>query len=794
MLPLVPIAGARSTPLSNLMRFLSSGPRRWGLLLVSLVTLGTCVLIPGCSNDPQGLSGEGGFTRLDLSPTGGPLEFPQMKDLGRWNDFQRGKEHADWIVRGSKVQIREFDGQEILRIDRKKADVIINIPVDIEIDQSCVMNALVVVRGKTVPMVASVFEGNKKVGSALVKVDSSPDLRGVPFQIKLDGGAKVHATKIALKIPKGDTPFMLRSLSLKQGALGMELGPKVFGDYDLVDIGGNARRATALNSESDMAAKFQVRTEFDVLRFSYARQAELVREGQEVTLKVKLVSGSESSEHEFGFDNVLWHHGEIELDDYVGQDVTATWSLASSKGLAMCVLGQPRHATVDPEANTVLMVTSDTHRSDHLGFLMEEGELQTEAIDRLAAEGVVFLDAVSSVNNTTPSHVSLFTGLSPRDTGIVANAKRLSDAAPTLAEAFRDSGYITLASVSASPVNYKLCGLGQGFDRYSIPPKKGVRRSNETLGNLMDWIPNYDGEPVFMWLHIYDAHGPYDPPDEMKRMYYDGERDPFDATVEGADIKLSPYWNKEIADPDYTEALYKSEITYLDRGLGDLFNLPRVDRGIIAFTSDHGEVLRHGPGDPFDHRGLSLNTLAVPMIFKAPSLQGGGQRNDPVLQIDVGRTLLNLAGLEHMPFPGRDVLRTTLEPGELRFAMQANGISASVLTDKWMLDLNLRVPGSADESKEELFHSVELYDIVSDRFCQNNVWEANREKAATLRRAVIRWLEQSKTNEWESEALISQEDINKELADLGYVTVEDSTATEWFDSECECQWCEKFAE
>jgi len=425
---------------------------------------------------------------------------------------------------------------------------------------------------------------------------------------------------------------------------------------------------------------------------------------------------------------------------------------------------------------------------------MADGELETRAIDQLAASGVAFLNAVSSVNNTTPSHVALFTGMSPRDTGIVANAKRLSDAAPTLAEAFHEHGYMTLAAVSAAPVNYKICGLGQGFDRYSIPTPKPVRDSAVTLDEVLEWLPNFEGEPVFLWMHVYDAHGPYDPPDDLKRKYYSKDKDPFDASAPEADLSLAPYWNKRIADPEYTAGLYKGEITHLDGRLAELFGIERIQQGIIAFTADHGEVLRYGGEQPFDHRGLSLNTIAVPMILKAPGIVPGTRREDPVQQIDVGRTLLDLAGLANVDFPGRNILGAGLDSNEPRFAMQANGISASVLTDEWMLTLRLRVPDSEAARRQELYHSVELFHISTDKFCQHNVWRENKKVAESLRKSVLRWLQRGDNHHWEAGAIVPTKEIEADLADLGYVTVEDSKATEWIDPECTCHWCELFRE
>jgi len=425
---------------------------------------------------------------------------------------------------------------------------------------------------------------------------------------------------------------------------------------------------------------------------------------------------------------------------------------------------------------------------------MGAGELRTEAIDRLAREGLVFLDAVSSANNTTPSHVALMTGMSPRDTGLVVNAKRLADEAPTLAEAFHARGYATLAAVSALPVNYKVCNLGQGFDRYAIPTEGAAQASPVTLERMLGWLDEYEGSPVFAWVHVYDAHGPYAPPPGYQRLYYDSEKDPFDPQAAAADLSRAPYWNRKIADPAYTENLYRGEITYLDEQLGRLFDRPRVRAGIVALTADHGEVLRYGPDEFFDHRGLSLNTLAVPLIFKAPGLAGGERRRDPVRQIDVGRTLLNLAGLPDVEFPGRDLIGTSADRGEPRFAIQANGFSASVLTDKWMLGLTLRVLETDPEGREERYHRIRLFDIEKDPFCQDDVWTENRERAAGLRRLLIRWLGRAENNHWQTDDVIGAEDTRQHLADLGYVTVEASSSATWFDSTCECRWCREFAD
>jgi arylsulfatase A-like enzyme len=736
-----------------------------------------------------------GYERLELKVVDGAIEYPELTLLGRWEDFRAG-DHDGWSIRGAEPRVALYQEQPMLQLAREE-DVIVEIPIDVRITRRCVLELLTVARGDNSLLTAAIVATDGLVGTEQIKVSAGSNIQAVVFQIGDKGLAPRQATKIILRIPKGPAPLRIRSLSLKQGALGMELGAPAFGGFHLVEIDGDARGATALPSQTALRAEFSVESPADVLRFGYAQPDFLRVAGQELVLRVSLRVGERQEEQVFslGSDPEVapgWQHAQLALGGWQGARVSATFRLDSSAGPAMCVLEQPDFCRPDARAPTVLLITSDTHRSDHLGFLMEDGGLRTDAIDRLAASGVVFLNALSSVNNTTPSHVSLFTGLSPRDTGIVANAKRLADEAPTLAEAFRGRGYATLASVSAAPVNYKICGLGQGFDRYSIPTPKPVRDSAETLSKVLEWLPDFEGAPLFLWVHIYDAHGPYEPPDELKRLYYPEDKDPFDPSAPGADIARSPYWDKSIADPDYTEALYKSEITYLDGRLAELFAIARIQDGIIAFTADHGEVLRYGSGEPFDHRGLSLNTLAIPMILKAPGLPAGERRQDPVMQIDLGRTLLDLAGLDDVAFPGRDILGQALEPGEPRFAMQANGLSASVLTDEWMFVLNLRVPDSEAERRAELYHSVELYDLRSDRFCQHDVWREHREKSASLRKLLVRWLERSENRHWEAGAIVPTQEIEQHLADLGYVSVEDSKASEWFDSECDCPWCREF--
>ena len=490
----------------------------------------------------------------------------------------------------------------------------------------------------------------------------------------------------------------------------------------------------------------------------------------------------------------VWVDERIALDPWVGQEVALEFALEEGargyRALSQPALTRSRELS-DPR--TVLLVTSDTHRADHLGFLFEDGGLRTDAIDGLAARGVVFRDAVASINNTTPSHVALMTGLSPRDTGAVANALPLSDVAPTLAETFRDLGYATLAAVSASPVGYRYSGLGQGFDRYTGPGERSARSARETLEELQGWLPEFEDAPLFLWVHVYDAHGPYDPPEEYRGLYYPVGRDPYAARSSEGAVR-APKWDRGLQDPEFAIALYRSEITAQDEVLGELLARPRFGEGaVIAFTADHGETLLRGMEEPFGHLSLTYNTLAVPLILVAPGLTPGEVRAAPVQQTDVARALLNLAGYAGVEFPGEDLLGSGASSERPRFGVQANGDGASVLLGRWLLVLNLTGRQRDWGSAEESLHAVRLFDIVADPHCEQDVSAGHMSAAGSLRGLLIAWLGEGAQNDWLSEPNGSRLKIQQQLEELGYTASSSAgSAGSWIDLECSCERCAPF--
>jgi choline-sulfatase len=272
----------------------------------------------------------------------------------------------------------------------------------------------------------------------------------------------------------------------------------------------------------------------------------------------------------------------------------------------------------------VVVVTIDTLRADHLpayGYTAAA----TPAIDRLAREGIRFAAAYASVPMTLPSHASIFTGLLPGRHGIRDNGSSyLDDSQPTIATALRAAGYATGAFVSAFVLDSRW-GLARGFDEYfddlnvsagDLSAMGQIQRPGQvTWSRAREWLDRRSSAPFFLWLHLFDPHTPYDPPDPFKARYVGRE--------------------------------YDGEIAYSDSIVGELLNLldakQLTDRTLVVVLSDHGEGLgEHGE----DEHGLLLyeSTLHVPWIMRLPGARSAGSIvNQAVSLVDVLPTTLDLA-------------------------------------------------------------------------------------------------------------------------------------------------------
>ncbi len=275
-----------------------------------------------------------------------------------------------------------------------------------------------------------------------------------------------------------------------------------------------------------------------------------------------------------------------------------------------------------PSGPNILLVTIDTLRADHVGA-QRAGAAETPTLDALTTQGVRFSQAVATVPLTLPSHTSILTGLYPPHHGVRHNAIfEVRDETETVAERFQAAGYATGAVIGAAVLDAKF-GIAQGFDFYDdeIDERRAAssgffeRPASEVTDKALTWLAQTD-RPFFLWVHYYDVHAAYDPPE--------------------------PHRSRMGKD------LYAGEVAYVDAQVGRLLDglraSGRLDRTVVSVTADHGEGLgEHGEAS---HSYLVYESvLHVPWILKGPGVPAGQSIDEVVSNAAVASTLLELAGL-----------------------------------------------------------------------------------------------------------------------------------------------------
>lgn len=392
---------------------------------------------------------------------------------------------------------------------------------------------------------------------------------------------------------------------------------------------------------------------------------------------------------------------------------------------------------------TVLLITSDTHRADHVSALNPNSPVSTPYLDALSAEGAVFTNCHTPINNTNPSHIALMTGLHPRDIKIVNNHTRLSRDADTLAERFRAEGYRCYAALSAFHLFDQLSGLGQGFHRMNAS-FNAERFGDRTLELASGWLQDAGDAPVFLWVHLFDVHTPYRLYPDQQDELLEGRPDPYRADAElGVRDDLVPRWLEKtgVRDASFVDAMYAGEVRFLDGQLGPFLRIPRLQDAMVAFTADHGEGL--GEQSTFwTHFGVLTSTIHVPLILRGPGVDPQSKVDAPVRMIDVGKTLLRMAGADDEGFPGQDVREVIREvpPPTPRFALAAHGFCASIDSEGWLLQMFLKPAVNRSSGRVHEVGSIGLFRLDDDPNCTKNVLLQNFDRAKRMRPALERWL------------------------------------------------------
>ncbi len=307
-------------------------------------------------------------------------------------------------------------------------------------------------------------------------------------------------------------------------------------------------------------------------------------------------------------------------------------------GGGLAIVGAPRPTPPAPEQASaresnrdVLLITLDTTRADHLScYGYPRGT--TPAIDRLARRGFLVRNVHAPIPLTNPSHVSIFTGLLPREHGVLNNGTALADTIPTFARSLAEAGYRCAAFVSGIPLKAGLSGLAGGFGVYDdvfsplerihpmltslaivraanrvLPIDFVERRAEATVAAAQRWLEE-SNPPRFLWVHLFEPHTPYDAPVTLRARF---AREAQGWTAHGRDVTGWP-----LAD-------YDAELREADRQLEALletFAAVTSGEGTVLVTSDHGEgleqhgVLAHGTQ-------LHQEDVVVPLLAAGPGLE-----------------------------------------------------------------------------------------------------------------------------------------------------------------------------
>jgi len=312
----------------------------------------------------------------------------------------------------------------------------------------------------------------------------------------------------------------------------------------------------------------------------------------------------------------------------------------------------------------IVLVSIDTLRADRLGAY-DSTTGATPELDRFRRRAVLLRTLVAQAPATLTSHASLFTSRIPQHHGAAFAARHpLPDTELTLAEALAAQGYRTRAYVAGGQMRREF-GLAQGFERYKVMWEKSDRHVFERKVDAgLAELAADDPRPLFLFLHTYEVHHPYNPEPEILHRLDPGYDGPLGDRIEVATLSRINSGEMQIdeADARHIRAAYEAELVSVDAAFGRLARaVEKRDRRrptILLFTSDHGEELgEHGRMGWHGH-SLYDELLLVPGLLALPGGEARGREIDlPVRSIDLAPTLLALAGLPvPEPFEGRSLV------------------------------------------------------------------------------------------------------------------------------------------
>jgi arylsulfatase A-like enzyme len=395
-----------------------------------------------------------------------------------------------------------------------------------------------------------------------------------------------------------------------------------------------------------------------------------------------------------------------------------------------CFVACARPPIADERPN-ILLISIDALRADHLSSYGYDRRT-SPVLDGLAAEGTRFSRAFVNTHGTPPSHTTLLSSLYQEshrvgiETDVVAG-RTVPSGVGLVQEVFASAGWHTVAVTGGGYMSGEF-GFSRGFDVF-IDVARGVDQGAQLLlENLRG--PAENDRPVFAFLHTYQVHSPYDPPEGFRHLFGEppgGFKATSEALLEAQKDALTS------EDFEHLELLYDGEILYTDEVLGGLLAsleaLGFLDNAMIVVTSDHGEEFGEHGG--VLHGGtLFEELLHVPLIIAGTGIDRGVVNPSLVSLVDIAPTMLSLAGLD---IPGTMEGRSVFDRPESehwqdqRVFSQYGDQLYSVRTPRWKL-----IQRTSNQR-------VKLYDLHRDPGEKRNLNQRHPELSAALLAELEAW-------------------------------------------------------
>ncbi len=461
----------------------------------------------------------------------------------------------------------------------------------------------------------------------------------------------------------------------------------------------------------------------------------------------------------------------------------------------------------EPRSPNILLISIDSLRADHLGCYGYERDTSPN-IDRLAREGTTFEHGIADSSWTLPTHATLFTGLTSQVHGVTLDGARLDSKRVMLAEVLQEAGY-RCHGLWSGPYLHPVFGFSAGFDeneyrsvlgelcyddpdffqdhdateqeklrKRSFRPTQTEVTSPQVVEQALDFLSGPHEQPFFLFLHFFDVHYDYIPPEEDWRRFDPDYRGDTTGRRQ-ASPEINP-WMPE-SELNHFIALYDGEILFTDRYIGQVLDaldrLDLADDTVVLFTADHGEEF-------FEHLGkghrLTLydEVLRVPMILRWPGRVPAGRHVDAQARhIDVMPTLLDLVGLE-IPQEVQGIsLRPAWESDDFPSPRAPSSLELrSKITLKCLRDEEWKL--IVQQGEEDLEAEFTLYDLQQDPAESEPVIDGSSPRATelwrTAREAFAEWdrreqdLKQSLPTTENSPHEEIPEEIFEQLRELGY--------------------------